>query len=78
MSPEFIQELDRLGRRLNRWEAQVRGAWWLAAALGWLVGLSLIDVFVPVSRAGRALRATGLLALVGFAAWRTIRTLRKS
>ena len=70
MSPECTKRLDRLGHILNWWDAQVRGAWWLAAALGWITALGLLDILFAVGRFGRVLSALGLLVLVGVTVWR--------
>ena len=78
MSPECTQRLDWLGRVLNRWEAQVRGAWWLAATLGWLTMLSLLDILVQVGRAGRMFSSLGMLVLLGLAGWQVVRALRRA
>lgn len=78
MSPGYTKRLDSLGHTLNRWEAQVLGAWVLAATLGWLAVLSLIDVLVQLSLVGRTVSAMGVLLLVGFAAWRIGRTLTRA
>ena len=77
MSPECTKQLDRLGRALNRWDARVHGAWWLAAAAAWIAVLSLVDVLVAVGRFGRVLSALGLLALIGITLWRINRAMQQ-
>ena len=78
MKPGYTQQLDRLGRSLKTWEAQVYGSWMLAAVLAWLAVFSLADILVQINRAGRLVCAVMVLALLGYVIWRMIQTMKKS
>ncbi len=77
MSPSVLQtELSRIGRVLNRWQAEIRATLLIAAALAGLWLLSLSDLLFRYQRAGRI--AAWLLLLAGVAAglWYVIEALR--
>jgi hypothetical protein len=78
MKPSYTTRLIQLGHTLRRWEAQISGSWILAAALAWLAVLSLVDVLMRVNRFGRAFCALGVVALLGYAVWKILKTLKKS
>lgn len=77
MSPSSLHHLGRLGRTLRRWEAEIPGAWGLAGALLWLFALGLADVFLRFNQPVRWISFIGLLGLLGHAAWRCSRHLRR-
>jgi len=65
------KELERTGRILSRWQAELRAGLWAAIVLGslWVLGLS--DLFIQFGRLGRVL-AWGILVILIGAAFRHI------
>ena len=67
MAPIGLQnELIRIGRILNRWQAEIRAVLLIASALAWLWLLTLSDLVFRYQRAGRL--AAWILLIAGGAA----------
>ena len=76
MTPQLTSHLDRLGRRIARWRAQLVATRALAIVLV-LVGLaSLADLWLRLGRAGRFLAWAVLVATAMATIWRVWRAWR--
>lgn len=77
MAPFGLQnELMRIGRILNRWQAELRTILLIAAALAWLWLLTLSDLLFRYQRTGRVAAWIMLLALIGVGFWLILMALR--
>lgn len=68
-------ELERTGRKLSRWQAELKGAFWTAVVLGCLLSFGLYDVFIRFERLGRVATWVVLLILISTAFSRIWKTL---
>ncbi len=74
---ELIKQLQHIGRRLVRWEAARRAAWWTGGWLGLLWALGLGDLVLRFEQPGRMAAAALLLATAGVALWDSGRKWRR-
>ncbi len=73
----IIQQLEQIGRMLNRWRAQLGLTVWTAALLASLAFFTLADLWARFERAGRVAAWLVLMALVGAALWRLAKALAR-
>ena len=76
MTPDFAQDLEKVGRRVLRWRAQAIAVRALAALLLAVVVFGALDFALQLDRPGRAVTAILLLAGAAFGAWGMGRILR--
>ncbi|MDD5677341.1 MAG: hypothetical protein PHW60_05025 [Kiritimatiellae bacterium] len=77
MSPLGLQnELTRIGRILNRWQAEIRAVLLVASAIIWLWLLALSDIFFRYQRTGRLTAWLFLLAGAAVGLWYIAAALR--
>lgn len=71
----LIAQLERIGRTLNRWGAELRFTLGLAVLLGVLDVMALLDIVVRLDRLGRGVAWGILMILAGVLAERVVRLL---
>ncbi|MBI3986973.1 MAG: DUF4175 family protein [Lentisphaerae bacterium] len=77
MSFAIQQELQQVGRTLSAWQAQTRGAVWIAAALLALWAFALTDLFLQYEQAGRLVTWLILVGLCAAGAWMIAMALKR-
>jgi len=71
-------ELERIGRLLVGWRAQVKFVFWTLMALGCLWVSGMFDIYVQFERPGRIFFWLLLVAVIGVAFWRTGKVLAQT
>lgn len=77
MPSNFLDRLEQIGRNLVRWRAELKLTWGLAAILGSIFLLGLIDFWLRLDRSNRLATWTILLALVAGTLWLVRRALQQ-
>jgi hypothetical protein len=73
----LLEQLERIGKRLNRWSAQLNLMLWCAAILFGLVAFAFSDILAQYERVGRVATWLLLVALVAVAVWQLARALSR-
>ncbi len=77
MPSQFLDQLQRIGRKLVRWRAELNFTWGLAAILGWVFLLGLVDMWLQLDRGNRIATWSVLLALTAGTMWFVRAALRR-
>jgi hypothetical protein len=78
MAPGIIQgELERVSRRINAWQAELKGVFWVAIVLATLWVLSISDLLLRYPRAGRLAVCALLFGVVAAACAHVLVVLRR-
>lgn len=78
MPSNFLDHLQRIGRKLVRWRAELNFTWGLSAIMGWVCVLGLVDLWLQLDRPNRIVTWSVLLALVAGTLWLVRKALHKS
>jgi hypothetical protein len=77
MSSQYAAKLERVGRSLNLWRAELHLALGVAIAGGWVWVLGLLDVWLRLERSARLSSWCVLLLFVGVTGWLIRKALRR-
>jgi hypothetical protein len=77
MSSEYASNLERVGRSLNLWRAELQLSLGLAVSGGWVWALGLLDVWLRMERPARVGTWCVLMAIVGATVWLVRNALRR-
>ena len=71
------RNLEKVGKNLIRWKAELKLTWCLAAALGVVFLLGIVDIWLQLGRVDRFIVWVLLLAVIGFGLRPVLNALRK-
>jgi hypothetical protein len=77
MPSNFLDQLQRIGRKLVRWRAELKFTWGLSAILGWVCVLGLVDLWLQLDRPNRVATWSVMLVLVAGTLWLVRAALRR-
>ena len=77
MSSQYAAKLERTGRSLNLWRAELKLSLGLAVIGGWIWALGLLDVWLRMGKPARLATWTILLGLIGTTVWMVRSALKK-
>jgi hypothetical protein len=69
MPSQYLAKLEQIGKKLIRWQAELKLTWGLAVIAGWVCLLGLIDLWVRLDRPDRVVTWSVLLVLVAATLW---------
>lgn len=77
MPSNFLEQLERIGRTLLRWRAELKLTWGLSAMIGWICLLGLLDLWLGIDRPGRLATWSVLLTMGAGTLWLVWSTLQQ-